>query len=183
MTTTERLAATSKMSLDLRTQIALLARMLHREGYDDNIMGHVSHSLVDGSFLCTPWAMTWDEMLPSHILHIGADGEVLENIAWPDEPLPAFAEQLGASYASLWSEASETTPPVELVAALHTVPAGPGPQMTVLQRVNDPMGFLSNVVVKLPPDHPVEPAKTRGLEHRDRFESNLLLTAGWSPCR
>jgi hypothetical protein len=107
----------------------------------------------------------------------------LENVAWPCEPLPAFVEQLGASYASLWSGASDTAPPVELVAALHTVPAGPGPQMTVLQRVNDPMGFLSNVVVKLPPDHPVEQAKARGLEHRDRFESNLLMTTGWSPCR
>jgi hypothetical protein len=107
----------------------------------------------------------------------------LENIAWPDEPLQAFAEQLGASYASLWSGTSETTPPVELVAALHTVPPGPGQQMTVLQRVNDPLGFLANVVVKLPPDHPVEQAKARGLEHRDRFESNLLMTAVWSPCR
>jgi hypothetical protein len=55
--------------------------------------------------------------------------------------------------------------------------------MTVLQRVNDPLGFLANVVVKLPPDHPVEQAKARGLEHRDRFESNLLMTAVWSPCR
>jgi hypothetical protein len=107
----------------------------------------------------------------------------LENIAWPDEPLQAFAEQLGASYASLWSGTSETTPPVELVAALHTVPPGPGQQMTVLQRVNDPLGFLSSVVVKLPPEHPVEQAKARGLEHRDRFESNLLMTAVWSPCR
>jgi hypothetical protein len=107
----------------------------------------------------------------------------LENIAWPDEPLQAFSEQLGASYASLWSGTSETAPPVELVAALHSVPPGPGQQMTVLQRVNDPMGFLTNVVVKLPPDHPVEQAKARGLEHRDRFESNLLLTAVWSPCR
>jgi hypothetical protein len=49
MSTAERLAPTSKMSLDLRAQIALLARMLHREGYEDHIMGHISHSLVDGS--------------------------------------------------------------------------------------------------------------------------------------
>jgi hypothetical protein len=112
------------------------------------------------------------------------DGVVyLENIAWPDEPLQTFSEQLGASYASLWSGTSGVLPPVELVAALHTVPPGPGQQMTVLQRVNDPMGFLSNVVTRLPPDHPVEQAKARGLEHRDCYESNLLMTAAWSPCR
>ena len=108
----------------------------------------------------------------------------LENIAFPDEPLQTFSQQLGASYTALWSgAASAGAPPVELVAALHTVPPGPGQQMTVLQRVNDAMGFLSNVVVRLPPDHPVEQAKARGLEHRDRFESNLLMTAAWSPCR
>jgi hypothetical protein len=107
----------------------------------------------------------------------------LENVAWPDEPLQTFSEQLGASYASLWTGASGAVPPVELVAALHTVPPGPGQQMTVLQRVNDPMAFLSNVVAKLPPDHPVEQAKARGLEHRDRYESNLLMTAVWSPCQ
>jgi hypothetical protein len=107
----------------------------------------------------------------------------LENVAWPDEPLQTFSEQLGASYASLWSGATGTVPPVELVAALHTVPPGPGQQMTVLQRVNDPIGFLSNVVTRLPPDHPVEQAKARGLEHRDRYESNLLMTAAWSPCQ
>ena len=55
--------------------------------------------------------------------------------------------------------------------------------MTVLQRVNDALGFLGNVVVKLPPDHPIEQAKAQGFHRRDRFSSNLLMTATWSPCR
>lgn len=113
----------------------------------------------------------------------GAASVFLENIAWPDEPLQAFSEQLGASYERLWSNPSGAAPPVELVAALHTVPPGPGQQMTMLQRVNDPMGFLGNIVVKLAPDHPIEQAKAQGLQHRDRLCSNLLMTATWSPCR
>lgn len=139
---------------------------------------------VSGKLLVVaPWSPSIDldgvAVLPS-------TGEVsifLENIAWPDEPLQTFSRNLGVSYDRLWSNPSGSAPPVELVAALHTVPPGPGQQMTVLQRVNDPMGFLGNVVVKLPPEHPIELAKAQGLEHRDRFSSNLLMTAPWSPCR
>jgi L-fuculose-phosphate aldolase len=92
MTTMERLAPTSKMGLDLRSQIALLARMLYREGYDDHIMGHISHILDDGTFLCTPWAITWDEVEPSHILRVSAEGEVLEGEEEPPTALPLHVE-------------------------------------------------------------------------------------------
>lgn len=130
---------------------------------------------------------SWSPPIDLDAVAVGpAPGEVsvfLENTAWPDEPLRAFSEQLGASYERLWANPSGAAPPVQLVAALHTVPPGPGQQMTVLQRVNEPLAFLQNVVAKLPPDHPVEVAKAQGLEHRDRFSSNLLMTAPWSPCR
>jgi L-fuculose-phosphate aldolase len=92
MTTVERLAPTSKLGLDLPTQIALLARMLFREGYDDHIMGHISHSLGDGTFLSTPWGYTWDEMLPSHILRVAADGAVLDGDEEPPTALPLHVE-------------------------------------------------------------------------------------------
>ncbi len=84
----ERLAPTSRLDLDLPTQIALLARMLCREGYDDHIMGHISYALEDGSFLCTPWGYTWEEMAAHHVLRIGADGTVLEGDEDPPTALP-----------------------------------------------------------------------------------------------
>jgi len=113
-------------------------------------------------------------------------GEVsvfLENIAWPDRPINDFIDNLGASYEKLWSNPSGAPPPVQLVGAFRTATPGSRPQMTVLQRLADPIGFLGNIVVKLPPDHPIEQAKAAGLQNRDRFWSNLLMTSTWSPCR
>jgi hypothetical protein len=106
----------------------------------------------------------------------------LENIAWPDKPLAEFVANLGATYEQLWSGGTDQAPPVQLVGAFQTASPGPRPQMTVLQRLRDPLQFLSGVVTKLPPDHPIELAKAEGLKNRDRFESNLLMTAVWSPC-
>ncbi|MHB1582641.1 MAG: hypothetical protein ACYCU7_05595 [Acidimicrobiales bacterium] len=130
----------------------------------------------------TPWSPPVDLEAVPDAATAGEAAVFLENVAWPDEPMRAFSAQLGASYERLWSGTSGSTPPVELVLAAHGIPPGPGQQMTVLQRANDPLGFLGNVVVKLPPDHPIEQAKAHGLEHRDRFASNLLMAAEWSPC-
>ncbi len=107
----------------------------------------------------------------------------LENIAWPDKPLAEFVANLGATYEQLWASTADEPPPVQLVGAFETAPPGSRPQTTVLQRLRDPLQFLSGVVTKLPPDHPIELAKAEGLKNRDRFESNLLMTADWSPCR
>ena len=106
----------------------------------------------------------------------------LENIAWPDRPRAEFAGNLGATYEQLWASTAEDPPPVELVGAFETAPPGPRPQMTVLQRLRNPLQVLSGVVTKLAPEHPIELAKEEWLKNRERFESNLLMTADWSPC-
>ena len=132
MTTTERLAPTSRMSLDLRTQIALLARMLYREGYDDHIMGHISHSLEDDTFLVTPWAITWDEILPSHVLHVTAGGEVLEGEEEVPTALPLHVELHRArrdarvvihnhpKYGTLWADRHRAPPIYDQTGALFS---------------------------------------------------------------
>jgi L-fuculose-phosphate aldolase len=132
MSTTERLAPTSKLSLSLPTQIALLCRMLYREGYDDHIMGHISYGLEDGSFLCTPWGFTWDEMLPSHILHVGADGEVLEGDEEVPTALPLHVELHRAradarviihnhpTYGTLWADRRQAPQIYDQTSALFS---------------------------------------------------------------
>jgi hypothetical protein len=138
---------------------------------------------VSGKILrMTPWSPPVDLEAVPDAATAGETAIFLENVAWPDEPMRVFSAQLGASYERLWSGTSGSTPPVELVLAAQGIAPGPGQQMTVLQRVNDPLGFLGKVVVKLPSDHPIEQAKAQGLEHRDRFTSSLLMAAEWSPC-
>jgi ribulose-5-phosphate 4-epimerase/fuculose-1-phosphate aldolase len=59
-------------------QVALLARLLFAEGYDDHLAGHITLREGDGTILVTPWGLTWDEIRASDIMRIDIDGNVLE---------------------------------------------------------------------------------------------------------
>jgi ribulose-5-phosphate 4-epimerase/fuculose-1-phosphate aldolase len=59
-------------------EVALLARMLFREGYDDHLSGHITYRQPDGTLLVNPWGLTWDEVRASDIMRIDLDGNVLD---------------------------------------------------------------------------------------------------------
>jgi len=61
-----------------RQQLALLCRVLSREGYNDHIAGHITLRLDDGSYLANPWELTWSELTASDILRLDAQGQVIE---------------------------------------------------------------------------------------------------------
>lgn len=63
-------------------ELVLLARTLWREGYDDHLAGHITCNLGDGTLLCNPWLLTWEELRPEHVIRIDLDGELVEG-AWP----------------------------------------------------------------------------------------------------
>jgi L-ribulose-5-phosphate 4-epimerase len=63
-------------------ELVLLCRTLFREGYDDHLAGHVTIRQDDGTLLCNPWYLTWDELRPEHVIRIDLDGTVLEG-DWP----------------------------------------------------------------------------------------------------
>ncbi|HMD45785.1 MAG TPA: class II aldolase/adducin family protein [Acidimicrobiales bacterium] len=127
----ERLAPTSRLSLGLASQIALLARMLCREGYDDHIMGHISYALDDGSFYCTPWGYTWEEMLPAHILRIDAEGTVVEGDEEAPSALPLHVALHRSradarviihnhpTYGTLWADRRQVPPIFDQTSALY----------------------------------------------------------------
>ncbi len=71
--------------LSPRLEVALLARTLWREGYDDHLAGHITYRQEGGTFLCTPWMLLWEEVRPSDVLTIDGDGHVLEG-SWPIPP-------------------------------------------------------------------------------------------------
>jgi ribulose-5-phosphate 4-epimerase/fuculose-1-phosphate aldolase len=58
-------------------ELALLARMLHREGYDDHLAGHITYKQPDGTFLVNPFGLTWDELRASDVMRMDADGKLL----------------------------------------------------------------------------------------------------------
>jgi L-fuculose-phosphate aldolase len=59
-------------------ELALLARMPHREGYDDHLAGHITYKQPDGTFLVNPFGLTWDELRASDVMHMDAEGKLLD---------------------------------------------------------------------------------------------------------
>lgn len=64
--------------LTAHQQLALLARTLHREGYDDHIAGHITIAQSDDTFLVNPWELAWDELTASDIIRVDSAGRVIE---------------------------------------------------------------------------------------------------------
>jgi L-ribulose-5-phosphate 4-epimerase len=71
--------------LSPRLEVTLLARTLWREGYDDHLAGHITYRQPDGTFLCSPWMLLWEELRPSDLLVIDGEGHVLDG-QWPVPP-------------------------------------------------------------------------------------------------
>jgi len=65
-----------------RQELVVLARALWREGYDDHLAGHITYRQPDGTLLCNPWLLVWEELRPEHVIRIDHDGNVIEG-DWP----------------------------------------------------------------------------------------------------
>lgn len=64
--------------LNPHQELALLCRMLNREGYDDHIAGHITLAQPDGTYLINPWELAWDEITADDIIRVNGDGVVIE---------------------------------------------------------------------------------------------------------
>jgi ribulose-5-phosphate 4-epimerase/fuculose-1-phosphate aldolase len=71
--------------LSPRDELVLLARTLWREGYDDHLAGHITARQPDGTLLCNPWLLLWEELRPDDLLVIDLEGNRLEG-HWPVPP-------------------------------------------------------------------------------------------------
>ncbi|RJG00637.1 class II aldolase/adducin family protein [Noviherbaspirillum sedimenti] len=76
-------------SLSPEAEVAVLARMLHREGYDDHNWGHITYVQPDGTILLNPWEVPWDEIRASDILRIDTTGKLLSG-RWTVTPAVAL---------------------------------------------------------------------------------------------
>jgi ribulose-5-phosphate 4-epimerase/fuculose-1-phosphate aldolase len=61
-----------------RQELALLARILHREGYDDHLAGHITYLQPDGTLLTNPFGLMWDELRACDVMRLTVDGHVLD---------------------------------------------------------------------------------------------------------
>lgn len=61
-----------------QAEVALLARTLFREGYDDHLSGHITYRQPDGTLLANPFGLPWDEIRASDVMRIDIEGNPLE---------------------------------------------------------------------------------------------------------
>src|SRR6476620_12534535 len=59
-------------------ELALLARCLFAEGYNDHLAGHITSKQPDGNFLVNPFGLTWDELRASDVMTMDSDGNTLD---------------------------------------------------------------------------------------------------------
>lgn len=111
-------------------ELVLLARSLWREGYDDHLAGHITIAAGDGTLWCNPWLLTWDELLPEHVIRIDLDGEVIEG-EWPvplgiplhlelhrARPDVGVAVHSHPLYGVVWGDAGRVPPVMDQSSAL-----------------------------------------------------------------
>ncbi|KHO64250.1 class II aldolase/adducin family protein [Pseudomonas flexibilis] len=113
-----------------RQTVALLCRVLYREGYNDHIAGHITLRQGDGSYLANPWELTWGEVTASDIVRLDPKGKVIEG-EWNITPAINLHIDLHAArhdvnvvihnhpqWGSVWSAVGRVPPIYDQTSAL-----------------------------------------------------------------
>ncbi|MEZ7236497.1 class II aldolase/adducin family protein [Rhodococcus sp. GXMU-t2271] len=103
-------------------EIVLLARTLWAEGYRDHLAGHITYAVGDGTLLCNPWLLTWEEFGPDDVLRIDLEGNPIEG-NWPVplgiplhlalhkvRPDVKFAVHNHSEFGTVWADLKEIPP-------------------------------------------------------------------------
>ncbi|MEM9255843.1 MAG: class II aldolase/adducin family protein [Pseudomonadota bacterium] len=64
--------------LSEQAKVALMCRMLFREGWNEHIAGHITYRTEGGRILSNPWELPWDEVTASDVLTLDETGAVEE---------------------------------------------------------------------------------------------------------
>lgn len=112
-----------------RAELAVLARMLEREGFADHHAGHLSYRQPDGTLLTPPWELTWGEVRASDIIRVDLDGRLLEGDGTPNPALRLHYELYRArtdvqvvvhhhpEWSTVWAAARERPPVYDQMGA------------------------------------------------------------------
>lgn len=62
-----------------KAAVALMCRMLFKEGWNEHIAGHITFRLANGNILTNPWELAWDELTASDIVTLDDKGNILDS--------------------------------------------------------------------------------------------------------
>ena len=116
--------------LDAREEMVMLGRTLWNEGYRDHLAGHITYNLGDGTLLCNPWLLTWEEVCPDDLLRIDLQGNLIEG-DWPvplgiplhlalhnARPEVVWALHNHSEYGTVWGDIKEVPPAYDQSSSL-----------------------------------------------------------------
>ncbi len=108
--------------LSEKAQVALMCRMLFKEGWNEHIAGHITLRLSNGNILTNPWELAWDELTASDIMTLDAEGKIIEG-EWNIPPAIGLHIQLHdlrpnvnvvihnhAHWSGIWANLQRTPP-------------------------------------------------------------------------
>ena len=81
--------------LSEKAHVALMCRMLFKEGWNEHIAGHITYRLASGSILTNPWELSWDEVTASDIVTLDSEGQIIDS-DWNVTPAIGLHLQLHA---------------------------------------------------------------------------------------
>ena len=92
MTTIEERTLGALPALTAHAELALLARALHRGGWDDGHLGHITYRQPDETLLTLPKELGWNEVSAADILRIDLAGRKLEGQGTVPVPITLHIE-------------------------------------------------------------------------------------------
>ena len=114
-----------------RQEVALLARVLHDEGYDDHLAGHITYRQPDHTFLVNPLGLSWDELCASDVARMDSEGNQLEG-PWVISPavqlhvvLHHHRDNAGVvihnhpRWATIWADSHRIPPIYDQTSAMY----------------------------------------------------------------
>jgi len=110
-------------------ELAVLARVLHAEGYEDHVFGHLSILQPDGSLLVNPSELAWRQVTASDVVRLAPDGTHLAGRRIASEAIElhlalhrlrddvTVAVHNHSRWGTIWAAAGRVPPAYEQVSA------------------------------------------------------------------
>jgi ribulose-5-phosphate 4-epimerase/fuculose-1-phosphate aldolase len=116
--------------LSPREELTCLARALCRRGYTDHVSGHLVYDQGDGTMLCNPRLLRWNEFRPDQVVRVDMTGRVVEG-DWPppggiplhlllhaQRPEMTWTMHHHTTYGTIWADMGEVPPAMDQTSAM-----------------------------------------------------------------
>jgi ribulose-5-phosphate 4-epimerase/fuculose-1-phosphate aldolase len=107
--------------LTVRQRLACALRVLAREGWQENLSGHVTCATPDGGMWVNPWGIWWQEVRASDIVRLDAEGNVVEG-RWDVTPAVFLHTELHRARSDAIVVVHNHPYHATLLAAMHERP-------------------------------------------------------------